>query len=77
MRSTNKFKVQLGLRKCLTAWNSIKCMISMWQVFTIADPAVDGSSKRCFNKTVLRFESSFNYCILGAQFLISYIMNFA
>ena len=54
-------------------------MISMWQVFTIADPAADVSSKRCSNKTVLRsviLESSFNYFILRAPFFVNYIMNY-
>ena len=41
--------------------------------------AVDSSSQGCFNKAIFRsviLESNFNYFILGALFLISYIMNF-
>jgi len=51
----------------------------MWQVFTVADPAVDASTKRRFNKTFLMsviLETIFNYFILGAPFFISYIMNY-
>lgn len=57
----------MGLRKYLTAWNSIKCMISTLQVFTVADGAVDASSERCFNETVI-LEITSNYFILGALF---------